>query len=74
MVMKIPPVEQQSEFLTRRRWPVAGGAAMWSSVAAAAADELAMPKTPQEAVEFLYAGNRRLLRAGLCRFNKTCAA
>lgn len=57
--MNGPLLKQQSESFTRRRWLALGGAALWGT--AAAAGEVPMPKTPQEAVEFLYAGNRRFV-------------
>jgi carbonic anhydrase len=61
--MSIAPFQQQSAFLTRRRWLASGGAALCGTAAwsMAAAEEFSMPKTPQEAVDFLYAGNRRFV-------------
>jgi hypothetical protein len=57
--MNSPLLKQQSESFTRRRWLASGGAALWGT--AAAAGEVPMPKTPQEAVDFLYSGNRRFV-------------
>ena len=48
---------------SRRQWLAAGGAAWLAGAAARAAlaEDLPMPTTPQEALDFLYAGNQRFV-------------